>query len=256
VVDIALGSALITLIEPTPGHAAAYNRWYERDHVYAVLQGPGAISAARFVARRQDKARRHAVSPLDVRRGAFLAVYWFDGDGARHRAWRNEEAKRLEAAGRIYRERDYVFGFDGRLVFSRQRDPAGVPLELALDHRFPHLGMTVIEPSGEPSPDDSGRLYADLCAPALTVPSSPIDLCVGLLASRATLARERRPAAAPSRQDDLVVLWFCESDPGQQWASLLATQEKAAVDTGLGQVVWASPFIATVPGTDTYMDEL
>ena len=33
--EIALGSALFTLVEPHTGHEVAYNRWYERDHFYA-----------------------------------------------------------------------------------------------------------------------------------------------------------------------------------------------------------------------------
>ncbi len=29
-----IGSALITMVEPHPGHERAYNRWYEDDHPY------------------------------------------------------------------------------------------------------------------------------------------------------------------------------------------------------------------------------
>ena len=150
-----------------------------------------------------------------------------------------------------------MFGFDGTLALSCQRQPSGVPAELALDHRFQHLGLTVIEPSTERSPAEAGRLYTEVCAPLLTVPASAIDLCVSFLAARATQAREHRPAETPrGGGDDLVVLWFCESDPTPQWMDLVATQEDAVASSGLGRVVWVSPFIATVPGTEMYMDEL
>jgi hypothetical protein len=34
-------------------------------------------------------------------------------------------------------------------------------------------------------------------------------------------------------------------------------EQAAAVEaSGLGRVVWASPFIPTIPGTDTYTDQL
>ena len=34
-VPIEIGSMLLTLVDPEPGHEVAYNRWYERDHFYA-----------------------------------------------------------------------------------------------------------------------------------------------------------------------------------------------------------------------------
>jgi hypothetical protein len=255
-VAISLGGALLTLIQPLPGHETSYNRWYEKDHLYATLQGPRAFAGARFVARRQEKARRYAAPPLDAERGAFLAVYWFDGDGSEHREWRPLEAKRLEAAGRIYRERHYVFGFDGRLAFTAGRDPDGVAAELALDHRFGYLGMTVIEPAPGRAAEDGAEIYAAACVPRLLGAGSPIDLCVGFLASRATKARERREGDEVAGPDDLVVLWFCETDPTSQWQDLVTVQAEAVRAGGIGQVVWVSPFVASVVGTDTYMDEL
>jgi hypothetical protein len=255
-VGIGLGAALITLIEPLPGHEASYNRWYEEDHVYATLAGPRAIAGARFVARGQDKARRFVAAPLDPERGAFLAVYWFDGDGAEHRQWRTLEAKHLEAAGRIYRERDYVFGFDARLAFSQKRQPDGVPAVLALDHRFGHLGMTVIEPSPDRPAEESAEAYVTGCLPGLLQPGSPIDLCVGFVAARATQARERRDPDEVVVPADLVVLWFCETDPTAQWSDLVEAQAEGAAAAGLGRIVWVSPFVATVVGTDTYLDQL
>ena len=50
---ITLGSTIITLIEPHRGHEVACNRWYEEDHIFAILLGPSAMAATRFVARRQ-----------------------------------------------------------------------------------------------------------------------------------------------------------------------------------------------------------
>jgi hypothetical protein len=87
-------------------------------------------------------------------------------------------------------------------------------------------------------------------------PGSPVDLCVGFLAARATQAREHRdPDEAPGPAD-LVVFWFCDTDPTSQWQELVEAQDEAADASGIGHVVWVSSFVAMVVGTDTYMDEL
>jgi len=253
---VSLGAVLMNVIEPHPGHEVGYNRWYEEDHVYAVLQGPGAIAAARFVARHHEKAKRHVVPPHDPARGSLLTLYWFDGDGSAHRAWRAEEGPRLEAAGRVYRQRDFILGYDGRLVLTAARPGGGVPAELALDHRFPHLGMSVIEPASGGDGSDAAAAYLKECAPRLVAPGSPVALCVGFLAPRVTKPAEHRTTDDERPADDLVVLWFCDVDPADEWERLVAAQDAAVTSAGVGRVVWTSPFIATIVGTDAYMDEL
>ena len=254
---ISLGAMLMNLIEPHPGHEVGYNRWYEEDHLYAVLQGPGSIAGARFVARRQEKARRHVDESHDQGRGALLTMYWFDGDGSAHRAWRAEEGPRLEAAGRVYRERDFVFGYDGRLAFSAGRDVGAVPPELALDRRFPHLGLSLIELSAGSTPaDDAAAGYRSQCVPLVQAPGSPVALCMGFLGPRVTQGAEHRTPGAQPPADDLVVFWFCDRDPLDEWEHLVAAHEKGVTAAGVGRVVWSSPFLATVVGTDTYMDQL
>ena len=74
---IKLGSLLFTLVEPERGHEVEYNRWYERDHFYAgCMIGPWQFSGARFVATREEKARRSSgPNPVtgDGTRGTYLA---------------------------------------------------------------------------------------------------------------------------------------------------------------------------------------
>ncbi|MDT0470400.1 hypothetical protein RM764_47190, partial [Streptomyces sp. DSM 41699] len=41
------GHALITMVEPHPGHEYAYNRWYEDDHYYAGAMAMPWMSAGR-----------------------------------------------------------------------------------------------------------------------------------------------------------------------------------------------------------------
>jgi hypothetical protein len=62
-----------------------------------------------------------------------------------------------------------------------------------------------------------------------------------------------RPASAAER---MLLLWFHDEGPEGSWDAVFARQGEAVAAGGLGQVVWASPFVATVPGTDTYTDQL
>ena len=48
--EIALGSVLVSLLDPTRGDEVAFNRWYERDHFYAgVMVGPWWQRAANWL---------------------------------------------------------------------------------------------------------------------------------------------------------------------------------------------------------------
>lgn len=87
---IRLGAMLFTLIEPHRDHVVAYNRWYERDHLYAgVTIGPYNFAAKRWVATRDCKQLRHVdrglAHPLDdggnivaddPMVGSYLSLYW------------------------------------------------------------------------------------------------------------------------------------------------------------------------------------
>lgn len=78
---IALGTMLFSLVEPQPGHAAEFNRWYERDHFYAgCMSGADFFSGRRFVATRDLKAARmEGPQPLwanSREKGSYLNIYW------------------------------------------------------------------------------------------------------------------------------------------------------------------------------------
>ena len=53
----------------------------------------------------------------------------------------------------------------------------------------------------------------------------------------------------------ITVLYFTEADPAEDWDRFAG--DGAAVEaSGLGRLEFAGPFIPTVPGTDTYVDQL
>ena len=54
------GHALITMVEPHPGHEYAYNRWYEDDHYYAgAMAMPWMYAGRRWVATRELQELRY-----------------------------------------------------------------------------------------------------------------------------------------------------------------------------------------------------
>ncbi|HUI49944.1 MAG TPA: hypothetical protein VL119_14725, partial [Acidimicrobiia bacterium] len=89
--DVGIGTAVIAYIEPHAGQARAFNRWYERDHMYAATTaGPGAFSGARWIATRACKAVRPPGTTWfgDPARGSFLTTVWLlDGCQAEWDAW-------------------------------------------------------------------------------------------------------------------------------------------------------------------------
>jgi hypothetical protein len=54
----------------------------------------------------------------------------------------------------------------------------------------------------------------------------------------------------------VLLLFFTDGPPEGAWESVFAGQGRAVADAGVGHVLWASPFVGAVPGTDTYTDQL
>src|SRR5579864_1909885 len=141
--EVALGGALITLVEPARGYEQAYNRYYEDDHFYAgAMVGPWVFSGRRWVATRELRLLRHP-SPSSVLNpvtaGCYLSLFW-------HLAGHVDEVRRwglvahndhLYPSGRGFPNRENVFTTFAVYEFAALRD-AGAPLrpEHALDHPF------------------------------------------------------------------------------------------------------------------------
>jgi hypothetical protein len=249
--EIRLGSALFTLVEPHAGHEVAYNRWYERDHFYAgCLVGPWLFAGRRWVAPRQLKDLRFGAEPDlfgDLRRGSYLAVYWVvDGKHDDHFAWALDQVRWLHANGRMFEERDHVHTLLYRFEWASDGGGRGVPPELALDHPFAGLVVTMIErAAGVGTPEVRGW-WEHTGAPELSLAFSPIPLPPGAPVTQPGLDRLDRRT---------LVLGFSPDPPGPRWGEHTAACE-SAVARGIGRVVWSAPFVPTIPGTDAYTDEL
>ena len=146
-VPIEIGSMLLTLVDPEPGHEVAYNRWYERDHFYAgCMVGPWLFSGGRFVATRALKSLRRSdgrgevAKPIDA--GSYVAIYWVHaGKDREHWEWAGDQVHWLYEKGRGFSERRHVHTvlFDYLTTAYRDADP--VPIQLPLDHGYAGVAM-------------------------------------------------------------------------------------------------------------------
>ncbi|HXY43882.1 MAG TPA: hypothetical protein VEH29_06820 [Acidimicrobiales bacterium] len=257
---VQVGRMLFTLVDPTPGHEVAYNRWYERDHFYAgCLVGPWLFAGRRWVATRPLKDLRFPLqSPFTdpVTAGSYLSIYWvLAGHEDEHFAWARRQVYWLYGQGRGFSERTHahtkLYDFEGAV--SRWRD--GVPLELALDHPYEGLVVLCCEPGDGGSHDALAEASADHVAILLQAPGMD-------LVSNWRFHVEERDFEAPmalgsegGTTERMVQLGFVQGRPEAVWPAV----HRYAADleaSGAGRVTFAAPFIPTIVGTDTYTDEL
>ncbi|MHB1710565.1 MAG: hypothetical protein ACYCV7_04065 [Acidimicrobiales bacterium] len=263
---IRLGTLLYTLVEPHRGHQVAYNRWYERDHFYAGCQiGAYNFSGARFVATADQKELRlpdpsglDGPSPVvpDPQVGTYLGLYYvLAGHHAEWNRWAVDQVNALHAAGRMFARRDHIHTGLYRFEWEYRRDEDGVPAELTLDHRFPALVSVFTEAARGTDPTEVGEWYRNWYLPSV-LPGSPVATVLGFspLPLLADAPGDVPRDTASDRR--LLLLCFLDDDPSLSWESVFEAQGEALAGSGLGRLVWASPFVATVPGTDTYTDRL
>lgn len=252
IAGIRLGGAIVSLVEPHPGQALSFHRWYERDHFYAgCMAGPGFFAGRRFVATRALKKLRGPGGDApafgsDLGRGSFLALYWLDADREEEAiAWSIETFHALRDAGRIFSPADLVHAGFYRVAHAYCRDAHGVPAPLALDHPFPGLAMTWVE-TGDP------EALAEFEAHEITR---------GAVALSVELAPRPRPARALNATDlaawprRRVWLHFLDAEPHAAWPAAFGDHGARLEAAGVGRLVFASPFRPTVPGSDRYVDE-
>jgi len=263
---IRLGTMLYTLVEPHRGHQVAYNRWYERDHFYAgCMIGAYNFAGARFVATADLKARRYPgpedqgwPSPVvpDPATGSYLGLYYvLDGHHDEWNRWAVDQVNALHAAGRMFTERDHVHTGLYRLSSEHRRDGDGVPAELTLDHRFAGLVSVFGEVGPGQELADVEAWYRDRYLPTV-LPGSPVAT---VLTFTPLPLLADAPGDVPRTEaggERFLQLWFLDTDPGEAWDDVAAGHGDALAASGYGRVLWASAFRGTVPGTDTYTDEL
>ncbi len=249
---IELGSMLFTLVEPHRGHEVAYNRWYERDHIYAgCLIGPWNFAAKRWVATRDLKALRHPdPSPITPSKeaGSFLAMYWIlKGHHDEWTKWGRRQVKVLIDADRMFEHRDHVHTQMYRYEWSVNRDANGVPAELALDHPF--KGLVVVWADADDR-DAALETYRNDVVPK-QLAGSGAALCLCFTPIPMPSGQPSGVQESSGDEGRFLRLYFVDREPGGVFAEAFAS-----ADGEPARVEFASPFLPTIPGTDTYTDQL
>jgi len=258
---IRIGTMLYTLVEPHRGHEVEYNRWYERDHFYAGCQiGAYNFSGARFVSTAPLKGLRYPDGEgslvADPQVGSYLGVYYvLDGHHDEWNRWAVDQVNVLHAAGRMFDHRDHVHTGLYRFEWEQRRDADGVPAELTLDHRFAGMVSVFVEPAEGVSGEAVGTWLREEYLPTV-VPGSPVASVLGF--SPLPLLADA-PGDVPRGEtldERVLALCFVDDSPEGAWDAVFAPLGAALSGAGLGTVIWASPFLGTVPGTDRYTDQL
>jgi hypothetical protein len=234
---VGVGTAIVSYIEPHAGVAREFNRWYERDHFpAAVLAGPGAYSGARFVATRECK---HARAPGalfgDPARGSYLAIAWLlPGAQAGWDAWVPGQMASLVADDRMFRGRDHLHTavYEYRWEVAADGGPPGC---LALDRGF--AGVVAIAIAGNDDGTTKGWVRR--------LVGAEVPIVVGLRRERLLVSVLGEP------EPHGLLLAFVDGDVIDVWHRVVEPALEARADVG-----FAGPFLATIPGTDTYTDDL
>ena len=262
---IKLGSLLLTLLEPKAGYEKQFHRWYERDHFYAgCMIGENFFSGRRWVATRTLKELRFPPeTPIvdDVSKGSFLASYWIlDQRDDEAVQWSIAQVHQLHSQQRMAPPRDNISSGFYRYEFGAFRDRDGVPAELALEHPYKGLGITFIDFHERYTNDDIASGVAGRLASALE--TSLTDSCCGMsLCFAPQPLPDEVPAYVPRVAKNRLerrrlLLHFLEADPTQCWPSFMASLSALLETYGVADITYAAPFIPTIPGTDTYLDQL
>ena len=248
--EVRLGSVLVSLLDPERGQEAAFHRWYERDHFYSgCMVGPHFFAGRRFVATRSLKDERLPEQEAafgDVRAGSYLTLYWLlDGHQREAEAWSVQRVRQLIEHDRMWPGRRPVHaGFYAR-AFTVEREADGVPIELALDHPFAGVGMTLLQAPSEASRADLLAGLENEILPA-TLGEGEAALCLALVPTPLppdVPAYVERPEGLDRR---VLLLTFFDQPPFgvlRDWTERLVERLRAA---RLGRLEISAPFIPTV----------
>lgn len=263
---VGLGGALISLVEPHPGHERDFNRWYEDDHFYAgALNMPWLFAGGRYVATRELRAARQpAVSRLiePVTAGCYLHLFWIaPGHVDDLATWAQATNEQLrETEGRIHTERSHVFTHFTDYRGEHRADGPGPKDYQTLDASHGGVVLEILEPVADRSQFD--RWLTDDYLPWLHG-STPRTVAHSLrFAPRPPPAGKRSAGNQAQAQravdvDALVVLvHFLADQPGPDCIAQLAANASYVNQAGLAKVHLGAPFRQVAFGTDQYVDEL
>ena len=275
--EVAIGGALITMVEPHVGHERAYNRWYEDDHFYAgAMCMPWMFAGRRFVATRDLQLLRY---PEDswiaqpVTAGAYIHLYWITvGHVADHEAWTRATNLQLTALNRRYEERTHVFTAFQDFAGATYRDAEGPRDIHSLDYPYEGMVLEVIDAHEGTSRDDLDAWLRDDYLPStLATPGCDVAQSLRFTArhmgsaagsgsegrdSVSPVLASQRGFAIPGAERRVTVIHFLDHDPRADWDRQFGSHGAHVDASGLGRLELCAPFIPVLQGTDRYVDQL
>jgi hypothetical protein len=215
------------------------------------MVGKWQFAGARYIATKECKERRYpADSPItaDPMIGSYLAVYWvLDDHHDDWNLWGVEQVNWLHANDRMFEERDHIHTALYEYAGEANAPGSSMPVELALDRAYPGMVTLIGEMAdGVDATQVTAWLQGLPCPGDAALVGTPLPL------------RGDRPADVPDTQaaDRVLILAWVTDDPVAAFDERFASLGDAFAAAGLGRIVFASPFRSTVPGTDTYTDQL
>jgi hypothetical protein len=257
-----LGHLMIAIAEPHRETLAEYNQWFEAEHMYdAVLVGPGAFAANRYVATRDLKRLRYPLDGgvfADPALGSYVALYFLaPGTADEHFAWSVPQNRWLGETGRNNANRTLVQTWLCDHVATVTRPNHSVPPHVALDHPYNVMAMAYVDPEAGAEEVDATRLCTHLEGWIAGSPVAQVQLwsprdfpdTQGVPTTPGTV----EPNRSVGRQ--AVAVLFLDTDVDEGWPHLAALgDELRAADAGELRLltVWRP----VVRGTDRYAAEL
>jgi hypothetical protein len=260
--ELGIGGALISMVEPHPGHEYTYNRWYEDDHYYSgALFMPWMFAGRRFVATRDLQLLRSphdSVIAQPVTAGCYLHLYWITkGHVEDHIRWTVSTNEVLRATGRIHLQRTHVFTSFQDFVGSQMREARGPRDYQTLDHPYGGVVMEVIdahEHTGRERLDEWIR--AEYLPWVHRSPDNPIGATVWFAPQPLPADKQPDVADIPGVDRRLTLLHFVDGDPREHWVMRFADNGSRIAHGDVGILQLSAPFIPVVFGTDKYVDQL
>ncbi|GAA1022279.1 hypothetical protein Aple_075290 [Acrocarpospora pleiomorpha] len=259
-----VGGTYLGITETVAGHEREFNRWYEDDHFYSgAMAGPWILSGRRWVA---THAMRKTWVPEDSPiisphgQGCYFKTYWFaTGHEDDAELWMNEAFKDLMEPDRFPTMR---FGSDNepkirrnssyssfqRHLFTCALEPGPLQAVHALDYPFGGLALDVIQVDRSPA-----HYLVDI-RPALQDTLAGAECKIAVAFERAP--NQWLPSAREPEHEEFTVLWFFDAAPPPEGYAPRLTDFHRAIDEAGGRLALSACFVPTIPGTDTYVDEL
>jgi hypothetical protein len=192
----------------------------------------------------------------EPQRGSYVALYWvLDGYHDIWNRWAVRQVRALHAANRMFEERDHVHTLLYRHSWAYNQKPDGVPVEVALDH--PYQGMVPVWIDREPDVTDEqlGEWLRTEHLPAL-LPGTAGDLVAAFTPLPLLIDAPGDVPRSDATDRRTLLLWFLHAHPAVAWERVIGEHRRRLEQSSMGKVVAALPFIPTVPGTDTFTDQL